>query len=101
VAIGAPSALGALFDTASQVLRVLPSIRRSDLPRMADFAPSSARRQCCAALAGRSTATGASGSGYGRSPDSMCAICCGPLDSALARSGYHTHPGCDPWEEGP
>jgi len=62
VAIGAPSALGALFDTASQVLRVLPSIRRSDLPRMA---------------------------------------CCGPLDSALARSGYHTHPGCDPWEEGP
>jgi hypothetical protein len=33
-----PAALGALLDTASQVLRLLPSIRRNGLPRMADFA---------------------------------------------------------------
>jgi hypothetical protein len=33
-----PVVLGALLDLASAVLRVLPEVRRTDLPRMADFA---------------------------------------------------------------
>jgi hypothetical protein len=33
-----PQALGALLDLAAEVLRVLPSVRRTGLPRMADFA---------------------------------------------------------------
>jgi hypothetical protein len=33
-----PGVLGALLDVACDVLRILPSVRRADLPRMADFA---------------------------------------------------------------
>jgi hypothetical protein len=30
--------------------------------------------------------------------DDDCAVCGNPLDPALAASGDHAHPGCDPWE---
>jgi hypothetical protein len=34
-------------------------------------------------------------------PETGCAVCGQVMDASLIELGYHTHPGCDPWETPP